>query len=78
MQHLLDNNGLNLLRLDYSRERFTLDDGLSKAVRKVFVIYIIKVLFIVVKELLTGTLKLEQLYQILKSFLKMSKVLLSF
>src|SRR5699024_2628908 len=25
------------LGLDYSRERFTLDDGLSKAVRKVFV-----------------------------------------
>ena len=65
------------LGLDYSRERFTLDDGLSKAVRKVFVDLYNKVLFIV-KELLTGTLKLEQLYQILKSFMKMSKVLLSF
>ena len=31
-------NGLRLgLSLDYTRERFTLDEGLSKAVRKVFV-----------------------------------------
>lgn len=37
MRHLLDNNGLLGLGLDYSRERFTLDEGLSKAVRKVFV-----------------------------------------
>ena len=26
------------LSVDYSRERFTLDEGLSKAVRKVFVV----------------------------------------
>ena len=66
------------LGLDYSRERFTLDDGLSKAVRKVFVDLYNKGIIYRIKELLTGTLKLEQLYQILKSFMKMSKVLLSF
>ena len=31
------NSGQNGLSLDYSRERFTLDEGLSEAVRKVFV-----------------------------------------
>ena len=34
------------LGLDYSRERFTLDDGLSKAVKKYLLIFITKVLFI--------------------------------
>ena len=35
------------LGLDYSRERFTLDEGLSKAVKKFLLIYTIKELFIV-------------------------------
>ena len=35
------------LGLDYSRERFTLDEGLSQAVKKFSLIYIIKVSYIV-------------------------------
>ena len=38
MQTISVRNGQNLvLGLDYSRERFTLDKGLSKAVQEVFV-----------------------------------------
>ena len=47
------------LSLDYSKERFTLDEGLSQAVKEVFVrLYEI---FIKAKELLTGILYKEQL-----------------
>lgn len=36
-QHIREQWGVMGLSLDYSKERFTLDEGLSKAVRKVFV-----------------------------------------
>ena len=36
-EHIREQWAMLGLSLDYSRERFTLDDGLSKAVRKVFV-----------------------------------------
>ncbi len=42
------------LSLDYARERFTLDEGLSKAVTKVSLIYTIKVLFIAESTSSTG------------------------
>ena len=54
------------LGLDYSRERFTLDDGLSKAVRKVFVDLYNKGIIYQVNVLLTGIPVVERLYQILK------------
>ena len=48
MRHLFSKQWAKLgLGLDYSRERFTLDEGLSKAVKKVLLIYTIKELFIV-------------------------------
>ena len=38
MQDIFVNNGQKLgLGLDYTRERFTLDEGLNKAVTKIFV-----------------------------------------
>ena len=38
MQVIFVSNGQSwVLGLDYTRERFTLDEGLSKAVREVFV-----------------------------------------
>ena len=54
------------LSLDYTKERFTLDEGLSKAVKKVF---------IVANVLLTGILKQLPLYQMKKLSIKMSKEL---
>ncbi len=54
------------LSLDYQRDRFTLDEGLSKAVRKVFVELYKKAGSTVANLSSTGTLRLAQLFQILK------------
>lgn len=62
------------LSVDYSRERFTLDEGLSKAVRKVFVELYKKVGFTVVNSSSTGIQKLVQPFLISRLFTRMSKV----
>ena len=54
------------LSLDYSRERFTLDEGLSQAVRKVFVDLYNDGLIYQGERILTGTQKLKPHCQILK------------
>ncbi len=56
------------LSLDYQRDRFTLDEGLSKAVRKVFVELYKKAGSTVANLSSTGTQQLAQLFQILKLF----------
>ena len=64
------------ISVDYDRERFTLDDGLSKAVRKVFVDLYNKGLIYRVNTSLTGIRKPGQPYQILKLSTKMTKGIL--
>ena len=48
---------------DWDRERFTMDEGCSKAVKEVFVTYTTRDRFIVVRELLTGVLIVLHLFQ---------------
>ncbi len=62
------------LSLDYSRERFTLDDGLSEAVRKVFVSLYEKDLIYRGEYIINWALKHVLLYQISKLSIKISKV----
>ena len=54
------------LGLDYSRERFTLDEGLSKAVKKCLSSFMKKALFTVANILLTGIPQQKRLCPILK------------
>lgn len=54
------------IAVDYSRERFTLDEGLNKAVRKVFVDLYNEGLIYQGEKLLIGTQLCKPHYQILK------------
>ena len=58
------------LSLDYTRERFTLDEGLNKAVNEVFIRMYNEVSFIAVTESSTGMFKVKPRFRMLKLFMK--------
>ena len=62
------------LGLDYTRERFTLDEGFQKRLKKYLLIFIKKGSFIAANILSTGIHQQKQLFLILRLFIKMFKV----